>query len=50
MLLEAFSVSKSLHRQNKYSWYSNVNNLLEFLDIDIKMQEINKSELEIRNK
>jgi hypothetical protein len=44
-LLEAFGVSKSFHRQNKYSWYSNVNNLLQFLDIDIKMLEKNKSEL-----
>jgi hypothetical protein len=45
LLLEVFSVSKSLHRQNKYSWYSNVNNMLQFLDIDIKMLEKNKSEL-----
>ena len=29
----------------KISWYSNVNNLLQFLDIDIKMLEKNKSEL-----
>ena len=39
LLLEVFSVSRSLHRQNKYSWYSNVNNVLQFLDIDIKMLE-----------
>ena len=45
LLLEAFNASKSFHRQNKYSWYSNVNNLLKFLNIDIKMLETNKSEL-----
>ena len=48
LLLEAFGVSKSFHRQNKYSWYSNVNNLLQFLDIDIKMLETNKSKLKRR--